>query len=88
MHGQGGGAPAWSIAVHWVRWPLGFLGSEEQGQLPPAFFLGPPCIAIKQSGMVSTCAWLGDSQAKPSCESKLAVDSARSRVHWNQLLLI
>ena len=39
---------------------------------------GHPAWAIKQSEMVATRAGLGDSQAKPSCESRLAAASALS----------
>ena len=45
MQGQGGGAPAWSVAVHWVRWPWSFLGGAGQDQPPPVFFPGPPCLS-------------------------------------------
>ena len=37
---QGGGAWKWSVAVHWVRWPWGFLDGAGQGQPPPVFCLG------------------------------------------------
>ena len=37
--------------------------------------------AIKQSEMAVTCAGLGDSQVKPSCESRLAAASARPGAH-------
>ena len=36
---------------------------------------GYPALAIKQSEMAAICAGLGDSQAKPSCESRLAAAS-------------
>ena len=36
-----------------------------------------PAWAIKQSEMASTCVGLGDSQVKPSYESRLAAPSAR-----------
>ena len=35
-------------------------------------------LYIKQPEMAVTCAGLGDSQAKPSCESRVATASARS----------
>ena len=31
MWGQGGGASTWSVAVHWVRWPWGFLCRPGEG---------------------------------------------------------
>ena len=36
---------------------------------------------LKQSEMAATFAGLGDSQAKPHCESRLAAASARSGAH-------
>ena len=80
MQGQGAGAPTWSVAVHWVHWPWGFPGSAGQGQPPPVFCLGPPCLSLKQSEVAATFAGLGDSQEKPICESRLAAASARPRV--------
>ena len=73
MQGQGGGAPVWFVAAHWVLRLWGFLGSTDQVQPPPVFC---PACAIDQSEMVATCAGLGDSQAKPNCESRLAAASA------------
>ena len=35
MQGQGGGAPTWSVAVHWVCWPWCFPGGTGQGQFSP-----------------------------------------------------
>ena len=35
---QGGGAPTWSVAVHWVGWPCGFPGGAGQGQPHPLCF--------------------------------------------------
>ena len=58
----------WSVGIHWVHWPWGFLGSAGQGQPPPVF-----CLAI---GAV-----LGDSQGKLSCESRLAAVSAKLWAH-------
>ena len=63
MQGQVVGALTWSVAAHWVHWPWGFLGSAGQGQPPPVF-----CLAI---GAV-----LGDSQVKPTFESRVAAASA------------
>ena len=45
VQGQGSGAPMWSVAVHWVRWPWGFPGGAGQAQPPPVFCLGPPCLS-------------------------------------------
>ena len=76
MEKQSGGALTWSVAVHWVRWPWGFLGGAGQGHLcfpPPVFCLRPPCLSNKQSEMAAPCAGLGDSQAKSSCESMLTL---------------
>ena len=47
VEGQGGGALMWSVAIHWVRWPWGFLGGTGQGQPPPVFCQGPPCLSYK-----------------------------------------
>ena len=47
MQGQDGGALTWSIAVHWVFWPWGFLGGAGQDQPPPVFCMGPPCLSYK-----------------------------------------
>ena len=58
---------------------------EGQGQLPYVL-PGATLHELKQSEMVGTCAGLGDSQAKPSCESGLAAASAMtvatSKVIW------
>ena len=40
------------------------------------FTQGHPSWAINQSEMAATCAGLGDSQAKPNSESRLAAASA------------
>ena len=37
---------------------------------------GHPAWSIKQSEMAATCAGLGDSQVKPTCESRLTTASA------------
>ena len=71
MNGQGGGAPMWSLAVHWS-----FQGDAGQGQPPPMFVPGYSDLSIKQSEVVATCAGLGDSQVKPNCESRLGAISA------------
>ena len=47
VQGQGGGALTWSVAVHWVLWPWGFLGGAGQDQSPPLFFPRPPCLSYK-----------------------------------------
>ena len=52
------------------------------------FAQGNPAGAIKQSEMAATCAGLGDTQAKPSCESRLAAASVEPGAHRGQLLLI
>ena len=55
---------------------LGFPGGAGQGLSPPVFCWGHSAWGIKQPEMAATCARLGDSQAKPSCESRLTVASA------------
>ena len=40
------------------------------------FVQGLPALAVKHSEMAATCTGLGDSQVKPSCESRLAAASA------------
>ena len=47
MQGQGVGALMWSEAIHWVCRPWGFPGGADQGQPPPVFLLGPPCLSYK-----------------------------------------
>ena len=47
MQGQGPGAPPWSIVVYWVLRLWGFPGGTGQGQPPPVFCLGPPCMSYK-----------------------------------------
>ena len=42
-----GGAPVWSVAVHWVCRFWGFMGGVGQGQPQPVFCLGPPSINCK-----------------------------------------
>ena len=79
MKKQGGSAPTWSVAINWVLWPWSFPGTAGQGQAPPMFSLGLLCL--KQSELAATCAGLGESQAKPSCDSNLAAASARPGVH-------
>ena len=74
--GQGGQAPVWSVAVHWVHWPFSFPGGAGQGQPTPVLCPGHPAGAIKQSEMATTCAGLGDSQVKPSCDSNLGAARA------------
>ena len=68
MQGQGGGAPTCS-GVSWVV----------EGKVSPhlCFAQGHSAWGIKQSEKAATCAGLGDSQAKPSCESRLDAASAR-----------
>ena len=60
---------------------LGFPGGAGQDQHRPVFFLGPPCLNLKHSEMAATCARLGDSQVKPSCESRLTDASAGPGIH-------
>ena len=81
MQGQGGDTPTWSVAIHSVCWLWGFPGGADQCQPPPEFAQGHPTGAIKQSEMAATCAGLGDSQVKPSCESRLAAARARPGAH-------
>ena len=73
MQGQAGGAPTWSVVVHWVCWPWGFPGGTGQDQPPPVSCPEPPCLNYKQSEMTAPCGGLGDFQVKPSCESRLLV---------------
>ena len=70
--GQGGYASTWTVGIQWARWLWCFPGHAGQGQAPSVFCLGHSVGAIKQSEMHVTCAWSGDSQAKPSYESRLA----------------
>ena len=78
MQGQGGSALTWSVAVHWVHWPWGFLGSAGQNRPSLVFCLGPPCLSLKQSEMAANFVGFGDSQVKSSWKSVLAVASAGS----------
>ena len=57
------------------RVPINWVG---QVKVSPHlnFAQGHPALAIKQSEMAATCAGLGDFQAKPSCETKLAAAGA------------
>ena len=77
MSRQGGGVPMWSVAVHWVHRLWGFSGSVGQSQPLPVFCPVLSCMSTKQSEMAATCAELEDLQAKPTCESRMAVFSAR-----------
>ena len=72
MHGQGGDPLTWSVAIQCVSCPWCFLCGAGQGQPPPVFCLGHSAWAVKQSEMAANCAGLGDSQAKPNCDSNLA----------------
>ena len=47
MQGQGGGAPMWSIAVHWVHGLLGLPGGAGQGQPTSSVCLGKPYKSYK-----------------------------------------
>ena len=67
MQGLVGGTPVWSVAGSVIS-PI--VQAKASPNLCSA--QGYPARAIKQSEMAATCAWLGDSQAKPSCESRLA----------------
>ena len=82
MHEQGGGALTWLVVVHWVHRLWGVLGGF-LGNVSPHLCCawGQPAWAIKQSEMAATCVGLGDFQAKPSCESRLAAASARPGAH-------
>ena len=77
MQGQDGGAPTWSVAVHWVHWPWDIPDGAGQGQPPLVFYLWP----LKQSEKAVTCPGPGDSQVKPRCESNLVAASARPGAH-------
>ena len=61
-----------------------------QGMVSPnlCFVRGHPAWAIKQSENTATCAGLGDSKVKLSCEYRLAAASAGPEAHWCQLFLI
>ena len=72
MQGQGGGALTWSVVVHWLHRLWGFPSGADQDQSHLCFAWGHPERAIKQSEIAVTCAGLGDLQAKPSHESRLA----------------
>ena len=68
---------------------LGFPGWCKPRSAPTCVFPpGHPAWAIKQFEMAATCAGLGDSQVKPSCESRLAAASAGPGSHSGQLLLV
>ena len=47
VQGQGGGTLTWSVAVHRVSWPWGFLGGAGQGQPQPVFLLEPPYLSYE-----------------------------------------
>ena len=53
MQRQGGGAPTWSVAVHWVCRLWGFPGGADQGQPLPVFCPGAASISYK-----AICRWL------------------------------
>ena len=78
MQGQGGGALIWSVTVHWVYWPWGFPGGASQSQPQPVFCPGL-LPELEPSQMTASCAGHRDTQAKQSCESRLAAASAGSR---------
>ena len=46
VQGQGGGAPTWSVAVHWVHWLWGFPSDAGQGQTLLVFFPGLTCLSL------------------------------------------
>ena len=79
MQGQGGGAPKWSVTVHWVHWPWDFPGGAGQDQPPLVFCPGLPFLSHKEK--VPTCAGLGDSQVKPSYENNLAAANSGPEAH-------
>ena len=81
MQGQGGSALMWFVAVHWVHWPWDFPGGTDRGQPPLCFAQDQPASTVNQSEMAATCAGLGDSQVKPSCESRLVAASAGPGAH-------
>ena len=56
----------------------GFLGGAAKVKHHLCSTRGHSAWAIKQSEMAATCAWLGDSQAKLRCESRLTAASAGS----------
>ena len=74
MQGQGGDAPRWSIAIHWVCWPWGLLGDTA----PTCVLSKAPCLSCKSIlRWLLTSAGLRDPQVKLSCDSTLAA----TRVH-------
>ena len=81
MQGQGGSAPMWSIALHWVHRPLGFPGAQAKVSPHLCFAWGHPTRAIKQSETAATCGGLRESQVKPSCESRLSAACAGPEAH-------
>ena len=52
-----------------------------QGKVSPYLCFARGSRAIKQSEMAATCAGLGDSEVKPSGESRLAAAHARPEAH-------
>ena len=81
MQGQGGSAPKWSVALHWVSWPWGFLDMQAKVSPYQCFAWGCPSYAIKLSEKAPAFAGLGDSQAKPNCETNLPAASAHPGAH-------
>ena len=74
--GQDGGAPMWSVVVHWVRRFWDFLGDAAPRSAPTCV---PPVATLYklQSNLqiAATCAGPGDSQAKLNGECRLAAAS-------------
>ena len=60
---------------------LGFPGWCRPRSAATSVFPSATLTDLKQFEMAATCAGLGDSQAKPSCEHRLAAASARPVAH-------
>ena len=62
MQGQGGGAPTWSVAVHWVFGPGVFWVGQVKVSLHLCLTWGHAACAIKQSEMAATFADPGEAK--------------------------
>ena len=71
----------WSVAAPGMCWPWCFLGGAGQGQPPPVVFPRPPFLSYKAIRECCYLCWVGDSLAKPSCETNLAAASAWPGAH-------
>ena len=50
VQGQGSGAPTWLVAVHWVRWPWGFLDGNPWMVLDKVSLVHLLCTYLSGSG--------------------------------------